>query len=76
MGQRSCHKKIGLPLCRGRDNRRKDEVIEYGVTFNTTTLQKHNYIFPINAKECRLQRGVRANWGTSSEVSLRWQDIL
>ena len=39
MGQRSCHKKIGLPLCRGRDNRRKDEVIEYGVTFNTATLQ-------------------------------------
>jgi len=49
MGQRSCHKKIGLPLCRGRDNRRKDEVIAIGVAFNTATLQKHNYIFPINA---------------------------
>ena len=61
MGQRSCHKKIGLPLCRGRDNRRKDEVIAIGVAFNTATLQKHNYIFPINAKECRLQRGVRTN---------------
>ena len=54
----------------------REGVIENGVAFNTATLQKHNYIFPINAKECRLQRGVRTNRTVACQSSRRWQDIL